>query len=104
MIPTSLSNGGRRWKFFRAGGFDQVKLDSGADLAALDQLDQKLWAALACPAQGLEFDAKTLGLSSPKNIRTKGGGGNHTIGARQSRFSTCGGSAEVVFITPRVTG
>lgn len=62
MIPTSLSNGGRRWKFFRAGGFDQVKLDSGADLAALDQLDQKLWAALACPAQGLEFDAKTLGL------------------------------------------
>ena len=62
MIPTSLSNGGRRWKFFRAGGFDQVKLNSGADLAALDQLDQKLWAALACPAQGLEFDGRTLGL------------------------------------------
>jgi hypothetical protein len=62
MIPASLSNGGRRWKFFRAGGFDQVRLDSGADLAALDELDQKLWAALACPAQGLEFDAKTLGL------------------------------------------
>jgi hypothetical protein len=62
MIPISLLTSGRRWKFFRAGGFDQVKLDSGADLAALDQLDQKLWAALACPAQGLEFDAKTLGL------------------------------------------
>ena len=31
-----------RWSFFRAGGFDQVKLQSGADLAALDQLDQKL--------------------------------------------------------------
>src|SRR4051794_38811414 len=50
------------WKFFRAGGFDQVRLDSGADLFALDQLDQKLWVALACPTTGLEFDAKTLAL------------------------------------------
>ncbi len=50
------------WEFFRAGGFDQVKLQSGADLLALDQLDQKLWVALACPTVGLEFDAKTLAL------------------------------------------
>jgi hypothetical protein len=50
------------WKFFRAGGFDQVKLDSGADLANLDQLDQKLWVALACPTHGLEFDSRTLDL------------------------------------------
>lgn len=50
------------WKFFRAGGFDQVRLDSSADLAHLDQLDQKLWVALACPIAGLEFDAKTLAL------------------------------------------
>ncbi len=50
------------WKFFRAGGFDQVKLESGADLANLDQLDQKLWVALACPTRGLEFDARTLDL------------------------------------------
>src|SRR6185503_12459643 len=50
------------WKFFRAGGFDQVKLDSGADIANLDQLDQKLWVALACPVTGLEFDTKTLTL------------------------------------------
>ena len=50
------------WRFFRAGGFDQVRLDSGADLANLDQLDQKLWMALACPTSGLEFDAKTLAL------------------------------------------
>ena len=48
------------WKFFRAGGFDQVRLDSGAAITSLDQLDQKLWVALACPAQGLEFDTKTL--------------------------------------------
>lgn len=51
-----------RWRFFRAGGFDQVKLASGADLANLDRLDQKLWVALACPTTGLEFDPKTLAL------------------------------------------
>jgi hypothetical protein len=50
------------WKFFRAGGFDQVNLVSGADLANLDQLDQKLWVALACPTRGLEFDSRTLEL------------------------------------------
>jgi hypothetical protein len=50
------------WKFFRAGGFDQVKLESGADLANLDQLDQKLWVALACPTTGVEFDKTTLAL------------------------------------------
>jgi hypothetical protein len=50
------------WKFFRAGGFDQVRLDTGNDLLALDELDQKLWVALACPTTGLEFDEKTLAL------------------------------------------
>ena len=50
------------WKFFRAGGFDQVKLETGADLMNLDQLDQKLWVALACPTKGLEFDSKTFAL------------------------------------------
>jgi hypothetical protein len=53
---------GHKWRFFRAGGFDQVQLDSGDDLLALDQLDQKLWVALACPTEGLEFDKKTLEL------------------------------------------
>src|SRR5512135_160093 len=48
------------WKFFRAGGFDQVQLDAGADLLALDQLDQKLWVALSCPTRGIEFDSRTL--------------------------------------------
>ncbi len=51
-----------RWTFFRAGGFDQVKLASGADLANLGALDQKLWVALACPTTGLEIDARTLKL------------------------------------------
>jgi len=50
------------WRFFRAGGFDQVRLDSAADLLALEQLDQKLWVALSCPTSGIEFDARTLAL------------------------------------------
>ena len=50
------------WKFFRAGGFNQVVIGSGADLLNLDQLDQKLWVALACPTTGVEFDQATLGL------------------------------------------
>lgn len=49
-----------RWRFFRSGGFDQVRLDSPEDLARLRSLDQKLWTALACPVTGLEFDARTL--------------------------------------------
>lgn len=51
-----------RLKFFRAGGLDQVALETGADLLALESLDQKLWIALACPTQGLELDARTLEL------------------------------------------
>ena len=51
-----------RWRFFRAGGFDQVRLDTGADLAHLAELDQKLWVALSCPTQGVELDAVTLAL------------------------------------------
>ena len=50
------------WHFFRSGGFDQVQLASGADLAALGALDPKLWAALACPSTGLEMDPRTLAL------------------------------------------
>jgi hypothetical protein len=51
-----------RWTFFRAGGFDQVKLETGADLLNLDKLDQTLWVALACPTGGLSIDARTLSL------------------------------------------
>ena len=54
------NNSSYQWRFFRAGGFDQVKLETGADLMSLDQLDLKLWVALACPVSGLEFDKTTL--------------------------------------------
>lgn len=52
----------KQWRFFRAGGFDQVKLETGSDLLALDQLDFKLWVALACPTTGVELDKATLSL------------------------------------------
>ncbi|HEX5051636.1 MAG TPA: hypothetical protein VFZ65_07695 [Planctomycetota bacterium] len=51
-----------RWSFYRAGGVDQVRLDKGADILNLDQLDQKLWVALSCPVKGLEIDSRTLQL------------------------------------------
>ena len=50
------------WRFFRAGGFNQVRLETGQDLMHLDELDQKLWVALACPTAGLEFDPVTAAL------------------------------------------
>ena len=49
------------WRFFRAGGFDQVRIDTAAELLGLGSLDQKLWLALACPVRGIEFDRRTLG-------------------------------------------
>ncbi|MDO9582520.1 MAG: hypothetical protein Q7J24_05340 [Desulfomicrobium sp.] len=51
-----------RWRFFRLGGFDQVRLDTAEDLLNLHELDQKLWAALSCPVDGLEFDPRTLAM------------------------------------------
>jgi hypothetical protein len=57
---TNQGSSSKQWRFFRAGGFDQVKLETGADLMALDQLDLKLWVALACPTTGIEFDKATL--------------------------------------------
>ncbi|MCC6669949.1 MAG: hypothetical protein IT458_02730 [Planctomycetes bacterium] len=56
-----------RWSFYRAGGVDQVRLEKGADILHLDQLDQKLWVALSCPVKGLEFDQRTLELLDSDN-------------------------------------
>jgi hypothetical protein len=55
------------FKFFRAGGFDQVRIDTAADLLALKDLDQKLWVALSCPVKGIEFDTRTLALIDTDN-------------------------------------
>jgi len=51
-----------RWRFFRLGGFDQVRLDRAEDLEHLAELDPKLWSVLSCPTSGLEIDRRTLEL------------------------------------------
>ena len=51
-----------RWRFCRLGGFDQVRLETAEDIRHLGELDQKLWAALSCPVNGLEIDNKTLAM------------------------------------------
>jgi hypothetical protein len=51
-----------RWRFFRAGGFDQLRIETGDDLKHLSGLDQKLWLALSCPTKGIDFDRRTLEL------------------------------------------
>ena len=56
------TNSTHAWKFFRVGGVDQVTFRNGADIANLDQLDQKLWMTLAMPTRGVEFDARTADL------------------------------------------
>lgn len=62
MPPQHVPPQPHTWQFFRAGGVDQVIIQSGEDIAHLAELDQKLWVALACPTRGIEFDERTLDL------------------------------------------
>ena len=50
------------FKFASVGGSVRVKITSGEDIAHLGELDRKMWTVLSCPASGLEFDSKTLGI------------------------------------------
>ncbi len=59
-ITKLLSKDGYEWKFCTVGGVTRVNIESGADIAHLDELDQKLWTVLSCPVKGLEFDERTL--------------------------------------------
>lgn len=59
-MPVNSQKTADKWRFARLGGFDQVELNRSADLLALPSLDQKLWATLSCPTQGLYFDQETL--------------------------------------------
>ena len=61
-IASFSNKEGHVWQFSRIGGVNRVNLETGQDLVALEQLDQKLWTALSCPIQGLEIDIKTLEL------------------------------------------
>ena len=57
-----MGNSGHVWKFCTRSGLKQVKIGSGADLAALKNLDRKLWTVLAAANAGLRFDKRTLEL------------------------------------------
>ena len=59
---TPSLNSTHTWHFFKTCGLDQALIRTGADIANLAALDQKLWTALSCPTRGIRFDAKTLDL------------------------------------------
>ena len=61
-IANLISKDGYDWKFSTVGGVARVNIESGEDVAHLDELDQKLWTVLSCPVKGLEFDERTLAL------------------------------------------
>ncbi len=52
--------GSYNWNFCTVGGVTRVKIETGEDIRHLGELDRKLWTVLSCPANGLEFDDKTL--------------------------------------------
>ncbi len=54
------------------GGLIQAKISGIDDVLNLRDLDPKMWTALACPVQGLEFSEETLSvLDSDKNGRVR---------------------------------
>ncbi len=61
-ISNLITPSGYDWKFSTVGGVTRVNIETGEDIAHLDELDQKLWTVLSCPVKGLEFDEKTLAL------------------------------------------
>lgn len=50
------------FSFRRMAGLDQALLLADDEWRHLDRLDPKLWMALSCPTEGLEFDTATLRL------------------------------------------
>jgi len=54
------SNGNYDWKFSTIGGVTRVNIESGQDIAHLDELDRKLWTALSCPLNSLEIEEATM--------------------------------------------
>ena len=61
-INKLIGKEGYGWKFSTVGGVTRVNIESGDDIAHLNELDQKLWTVLSCPVKGLEFDERTLTL------------------------------------------
>lgn len=51
-----------QFNYQHVGGATRVLLTSGEDLRHLNELDQKKWTVLSCPASGLEISNESLGL------------------------------------------
>lgn len=51
-----------KWSYCSLGGTVRVNISSGADIAHLRELDEKMWTVLSCPVKGLEMDERTLDL------------------------------------------
>ena len=49
-----------KWNFINVGGSARVRINSGEDIAHLEELDPKMWTVLSCPTTGLEIDDKSL--------------------------------------------
>ena len=56
------SKSGYKWSYCSLGGTTRVNIASGADIAHLRDLDEKMWTVLSCPVKGLEMDERTLDL------------------------------------------
>ena len=48
------------WKYANIGGNTRVVIKDGKDIQHLAELDEKLWAVLACPVSGLEIPDESL--------------------------------------------
>ena len=48
------------WKYANIGGDTRVVIKDGKDIQHLAELDEKLWAVLACPVLGLEIPDESL--------------------------------------------
>lgn len=71
-MSNSKKNQSHQWHFIQTGGLVQVQISSIEDFLHLDELDPKLWIALACPVKGLEFSEETLSLlDTDKNGRVR---------------------------------
>lgn len=55
------------WQYATIGGVPRVDIKSGADIAHLGELDQKMWTVLSCPVKDLEIDTKTLQMMDKDN-------------------------------------
>ena len=51
-----------KWTYANIGGNTRVVINKGKDIQHLSELDEKLWAVLACPVTGLEIPDESLKL------------------------------------------